>query len=390
MQVEIGSNLGGVHPRGRVWQRDGGRDALPPEDAERQRNNGRVLLVSPAWVGDMVMSQTVVATLARRGAEVHCLAPPATRDLARRMPGVTASHLIRTRHGRLDFGERSRVAMRLRRLRFERAVVLPGSFKSALVPAFARIPHRIGYCKEARGALFTDARALDARKLPRMVDRFAALADADAEPPRLVADTKVRAQRAAELGVALDRTIIALCPGATYGPAKRWPEACFADVARACRDRGADVWLMGGAADAGAAERISRRSLAHNLAGRTSLTDAVDLLSAAHAVVSNDSGLMHVAAALGVPVVAIYGSTTPAFTPPLGERTEIVAEELPCRPCFARECPLGHLNCLRHIRPGRVLAALERLGAFDGDGSANPRAAAAPGAVREPLAAASR
>lgn len=369
MQVEIGSNPG-VLPRGRVWQRDGGGDALPPEDAERQRNNGRVLLVSPAWVGDMVMSQTVVATLARRGAEVHCLAPPATRDLARRMPGVTASHLIRTRHGRLDLGERSRVAMRLRRLRFERAVVLPGSFKSALVPALARIPHRIGYRKEARGALLTDARTLDARKLPRMVDRFAALADADAEPPRLVADAKVRVRRAAELGVALDRTIIALCPGAAYGPAKRWPEACFADVARACRDRGADVWLMGGPADAEAAERIARRSLAHNLAGRTSLTDAVDLLSAAHAVVSNDSGLMHVAAALGVPVVAIYGSTTPAFTPPLGERTEIVAEELPCRPCFARECPLGHLNCLRHIRPGRVLAALERFGAFDG-GSAN-------------------
>ena len=333
---------------------------VDPQLAARER----VLLVSPAWVGDMVMSQTVVAALAGRGAEVHCLAPRATRDLARRMPGVAAAHLIRTRHGRLDFGERSRVAMRLRRLRFHRAVVLPGSFKSALVPALARIPHRIGYRREARGALLTDARALDARKLPRMVDRFAALADADAKPPRLLADHKARERRAAELGLALDRNIVALCPGAAYGPAKRWPEACFADVARACRERGADVWLLGGAADAEAAERIARRSLARNLAGRTSLADAVDLLSAARAVVSNDSGLMHVAAALGVPVVAVYGSTTPCFTPPLGDRTEIIAEELACRPCFARECPLGHLNCLRHIRPGRALAALERLGAI--------------------------
>ena len=352
----------------------------------------RVLLISPAWVGDMVMSQTVAAALAQRGAEVHCLAPRPTRDLARRMPGVAASHLIRTRHGRLDLGERNRVAMRLRRLRFERAVVLPGSFKSALVPALARIPHRIGYRKEARGALLTDARTLDAQKLPRMVDRFAALAGADAEPPRLVADPRARARRAAELGLALDRTIIALCPGAAYGPAKRWPEACFADVARACRDRGADVWLMGGAADAEAAERIARRSLARNLAGRTSLADAVDLLSAAHAVVSNDSGLMHVAAAVGVRVVAVYGSTTPAFTPPLGERIEVIAEDLPCRPCFARECPLGHLNCLRHIRPGRVLAALERLGAFDGDGLANPLSlapTAPPGDVPGPMTAAS-
>ena len=359
-----------------------------PQLAARER----VLVVSPAWVGDMVMSQTLVATLAGRGAEVHCLAPRATCDLARRMPGVAASHLIRTRHGRLDFSERSRVAMRLKRLRFQRAVVLPGSFKSALVPALARIPQRIGYRKEARGALLTDARTLDAQKLPRMVDRFAALADADAEPPRLVADAEARARRAAELGLALDRTIVALCPGAEYGPAKRWPEACFADVARACRDRGADVWLMGGAADAAAAERIARRSLTHNLAGRTSLADAVDLLSAAHAVVSNDSGLMHVAAALGVPVVAVYGSTTPRFTPPLGERTEIVEEELPCRPCFARECPLGHLNCLRHIRPGRVLAALERLGVFDGDGCANSLAlapAAESSDVSSPLTAAS-
>lgn len=311
------------------------------------------------------MSQTVVAALARRGAEVHCLAPPATRDLARRMPGVAASHLMRTRHGRLDFGERSRVAMRLRRLGFRRALVLPGSFKSALVPALARIPHRVGYRKEGRGLLLTEARALDARALPRMVDRFAALAEAAAEPPRLVADAEARERRAAELGLALDRTIVALCPGAEYGPAKRWPEACFADVARACRERGADVWLFGGAADARAAERIARRSLARNLAGKTSLTDAVDLLSAAHAVVSNDSGLMHVAAALGVPVVAIYGSTTPAFTPPLDERAQILEEELACRPCFARKCPLDHLNCLRRIRPGRVLAALERLSVFE-------------------------
>ena len=230
--------------------------------------------------------------------------------------------------------------------------------------ALARIPHRIGYRKEARGVLLTDARTLDRRALPRMVDRFAALADAGAEPPRLRADYQARERLAAELGLALDRTIVALCPGAEYGPAKRWPEACFADVARACRDRGAEVWLLGGAADAEAAERIARRSLAHNLAGRTSLADAVDLLSAAHAVVSNDSGLMHVAAALGVPVVAVYGSTSPAFTPPLGDRTEIIAEELACRPCHSRECPLGHLNCLRRIRPGRVLAALERLGAI--------------------------
>ncbi len=277
--------------------------------------------------------------------------------------------------------------MRLRRLGFRRAVVLPGSFKSALVPALARIPHRIGYRKEARGVLLTDARTLDARALPRMVDRFAALADAPAEPPRLFADARARERRAAELGLAMDRTIVALCPGAEHGPAKRWPEACFADVARACRERDADVWLFGGAADAEAAERIARRSLAHNLAGQTSLADAVDLLSAAHAVVSNDSGLMHVAAALGVPVVAVYGSTTPAFTPPLIERARVIEEELPCRPCFARECPLGHLNCLRRIRPGRVLAALERLGVLDAaDNSANTHASSpAPqqaGAVR--------
>ena len=328
-------------------------------------------MISPAWVGDMVMSQPVVAALARRGAEVHCLAPPSTHELAPRMPGVAATHLIRTRHGRIDFGERRRVAMRLKRLRFHRAVVLPGSFKSALVPALARIPRRVGYRKEARGLLLSDSRALDASALPRLVDRFAALADTDAEPPRLLADAEARERRAEELGLALDRTVVALCPGAEYGSAKRWPEACFADVARACRERGVDVWLLGSAADAERGERIARRSFARNLAGQTSLAQAVDLLSAAQAVVSNDSGLMHVAAALGVPVVGIYGSTTPAFTPPLGAASEILEEKLDCRPCFARECPLEHLNCLRRIRPGRVLGALERLGLFDDDGSTN-------------------
>ena len=330
----------------------------------------KVLVVAPAWVGDMVMAHAIVPGLAARGDEVHFLAPPSTAPLPARMPGVAATHRHCARRGRLDWRRRRQAARQLRRGGFDQAIVLPGSFKSALTPALAGVPKRTGFRGEARFGLINDMRPLNAEAMPRLVDRFAALADTTPAPPRLRADEAARPRLLARLGIALDRPAVALCPGAEYGAAKRWPAEHFAALAELCARAGAAVWVLGSAADRPAAAAIAQRAAVVDLTGRTSLAEAVDVLSAAHGAVTNDSGLMHVAGALGVPVVAVYGSTSPVFTPPLGGRAAVVERQLDCRPCFARECRLGHLDCLRGLPPARVFAALRGLGVFAAHGRA--------------------
>ena len=324
----------------------------------------KVLVVAPAWVGDMVMAHTLVPGLVRGGAVIHFLAPPRPAALAKRMPDVAAVHTLKVSRGEFGMGERWRKARRLAHAGFDWAIVLPNSFKSALVPLFAAIGRRTGFTGEARYGLLNDRRDLDAGRWPRLVDRFAALAEVEPEVPRLRPDPVRRRELVRTFGLADDRPVIALCPGAAYGPSKRWPAERFATVARRVASTGAEVWVLGSARDAALATVIGNCSPAINLAGKTSLLDAVDLLSAASAAVTNDSGLMHVAAALGVPVAAIYGSTTPAFTPPLSSRAVAIGHDLPCRPCFRRECPLGHLACLRNTSVDRVLGALTELGAM--------------------------
>ena len=194
--------------------------------------------------------------------------------------------------------------------------------------------------------------------MPRLVDRYAALADAPARAPLLKPDPANRAAALARLGLANERGrgIVALCPGAAFGSAKRWPIEHFARVAQACAGDGKAVWLFGSESEQSLCEDVASRVPGTvNLAGRADLATAIDLLSAVDCVVANDSGLMHVATALNRPVIALFGSTSPDFTPPLGERAVILREPQPCSPCFARTCPLGHLRCLVDLSPDRVL-----------------------------------
>ncbi|MCB0074118.1 MAG: lipopolysaccharide heptosyltransferase II, partial [Caldilineaceae bacterium] len=288
----------------------------------------RILIVGPAWVGDMVMSHALVQVLGQRHpeAEVHVLAPPATAPVARRMPGVARVWELAVGHGELGLRRRWRLARALRDARFAQAIVVPNSFKSALVPWLARIPARIGWHGEQRYGVLTDRRRLDPLRTPLQVQRFAALGVSARETlpeplpvPRLRADEARGREIAAALKLRTDGPIAVLCPGAEYGPAKRWPEAHFARIAQHLRENGAHVWLMGSAGDAAVCDRICALGGGDvaNLAGRTSLAEAIDLLSLADRVVCNDSGLMHVAAALGRRVTAIFGSTSDAFTPPL-------------------------------------------------------------------------
>lgn len=310
------------------------------------------------------MAHTMVPGMAACGDAVHFLAPSATAPLATRMAGVASVQRIRTNHGALGLGERLRTGRRLRRMGFDQAIVLPGSFKSALAPLFAGIPRRTGWRGEFRYGVLNDARQLDASRWPRLVDRFAALAGVAPATPRLTADPTARERLLARHGLRAEGLVVALCPGAEYGPAKRWPAEHFATLARKCAEAGAEVWIVGSAKEAALGDAIRMTGsgrVAVNLAGRTSLLEAVDLLSAASAVVANDSGLLHVAAALDVPVAAVYGSTSPDFTPPLGVRTVALQRELDCSPCFRRECPLGHTDCLRGLAPAEVFAALGEL-----------------------------
>ena len=329
----------------------------------------KALIVAPAWIGDMVMAHTLVQVLARehRGCEIHVVAAPATAPLASRMPGAAAVYELAVGHGELGLGRRRRLASALRDHGFQAAYVLPNSFKSALLPWWAGIPKRVGWHGEARYRVLNDRRRLDTSRYPRMIDRFMSLGLPRGAPlpqpsprPELRVDEKNRASALDRLGLDRERPISVLCPGAEYGGAKRWPVSRFAAVARARMDSGHAVWLMGSAGDATAARQIAEAAPGvTDLAGRTSLLDAVDLLSLADAVVTNDSGLMHIACALDRKVIAVFGSTSPDFTPPLSPLATVIEDALDCRPCFQRECPLTHLNCLRGIAPERVIAALE-------------------------------
>ncbi len=295
-------------------------------------------------------------------AEIHVLAPAWSAPLLKRMPEVSAVIDSPFGHGRFDWAGRKALGCRLASAEFARAYVLPNSWKSALVPFFARIPERIGYTGEARYFLLN--RRLPDSRLPRLVDRYAALAGAFPDPtpyPHLISTPEQQRAARLQLGLPVDAAPAIFCPGAEYGPAKRWPAHHFATLARSLA---APVWLLGSEKDAPIGAEIAQLSggAALNLCGRTTLEQAIDLIAGARAVVSNDSGLMHIAAALDRPLVALYGSSSPGYTPPLSVRAKILTLGLPCSPCFKRTCPLPApetLRCLEDLSPAQVFAALD-------------------------------
>ncbi|AZZ46925.1 lipopolysaccharide heptosyltransferase II [Pseudomonadaceae bacterium SI-3] len=334
-----------------------------------------ILIVGPSWVGDMVMAQTLFVCLKQRhpDCQIDVLAPEWSRPILERMPEVRQALSFPVGHGVLDMATRRNIAQGLRG-KYEQAILLPNSLKSALVPFFAGIPKRTGWRGEMRFGLINDMRKLDKQRYPLMIERFMALAyEPGAELPapypkpalRIVEHSRDAALTRFELS--LDRPVLALCPGAEFGESKRWPAEHFAKVAEVKIREGWQVWLFGSKNDHAVGEQILQqlipglREEALNLAGETSLAEAIDLLSCAEAVVSNDSGLMHVAAALGRPLVSVYGSTSPAFTPPLSDQVEVVRLGLDCSPCFERTCRFGHNNCMRELTPRPVIEALGRL-----------------------------
>jgi len=332
----------------------------------------RILIVAPNWIGDTLLAQPLFARLRRKlpSAVIDAMAPPWTAPVLRRMPEISDVIEAPFLHGKLELRARWRLGRGLRAHQYDEAIVLPNTFKAALVPFFAEIPLRVGFVGETRYGLLTLVHRLDEKKLPLMAERYAQLAERPgAPPPRPLAPAKLNVDEAnliialGRLGLSRAKPVVALCPGAEFGPSKRWPAGHFAALARRLAAMGRAVWIFGSPNDRPIGEEIAKlaEGAAVNLCGRTDLAAAIDLLSIAEIVVTNDSGLMHLAAAVGRPIVALYGSSSPEHTPPLTERARLVRTGIDCSPCFARDCPLGHHKCMVDLTPERVLAEIEEV-----------------------------
>ena len=326
----------------------------------------KILVVAPSWIGDTLLAQPLFARLREKlpGVEIDALAPGWTAPALRRMPEIAEVMEAPFGHGELKLSGRRRLGHALRPRGYSEAVVLPNTFKSALVPFFAAIPRRTGFVGELRYGLLNVVHKLDAARLPLMAERYAQLAEKPGEPVvrplpevRLRVDDANRLATLQRLGLSPEKPVVAFCPGAEYGPAKRWPARHFAELARRLTARGRAVWLFGSDKDKAIGEEVVRLSdgAPVNLCGRTDLAGAIDLLSLAEVVVSNDSGLMHVAAGVGRPIIALYGSSSPEHTPPLSPKARLVSTGIECSPCYARECPLGHFKCMNELSPERVM-----------------------------------
>ena len=327
------------------------------------------LIIAPQWIGDAVMTEPLLRRLAARGERLTVGALPWVAPVYCAMPQVADVIEFPFAHGGLQFKARRSIAKRLAG-QFDKAYVLPNSLKSALLPFLASIPQRIGYLGESRVGLLTH-RLKNPKNKPPMVAFYSALSGesglADDRPELHMAAAQVEATLH-ELGLSRGAYVV-FAPGAEFGPAKRWPARHFSELAA---QLDATVVLLGSGKEAALCDEIAapvnavQAGRCLNLAGKTSLPQALALIAASRSTVSNDSGLMHVAAALGVPQVAIFGSSSPLHTPPLSDKARVLwlkndpayQPPLDCAPCFARECPLGHTRCLNDISAARVLQAL--------------------------------
>jgi len=326
------------------------------------------LIVGPSWIGDMVMAQSLFITLKQQypNCIIDVLAPAWSLSVIRRMPEINVAIDMGVLHGEFSLLKRRRLGIELRYKAYTHAITIPRSWKSALIPYFAKIPVRTGYKGEMRYGLLNDIRTLDKKILKQTVQRYVAHSSSgnvtvapDTPFPKLTVypdNQKILLER---FNLSLDSPVACMMPGAEYGPAKQWPLTHFAGLAKRLLENGWQVWILGSAKDSAAGDGIielmpddSAKEKVINLCGKTELVDTVDLLALAKSVISNDSGLMHVAAAVGVNVNVIYGSSTPDYTPPLADvnKAKIFYLSLSCSPCFKRVCPLGHTDCLNNIK----------------------------------------
>jgi heptosyltransferase-2 len=340
----------------------------------------RILIIAPNWIGDAVMSQPLLANLKANypQSQIDVLASPWVAPIYRACSEVHQVIEAQLEHKQLQWGLRKQLARQLELKQYEACFVLPNSLKSALLPWLANIPLRIGYRGEMRFALINFALDNPSKtNRPPMANHYLALGNVihpsqeidvnQSTDPKLNISPAAKQSVSAKLQIAgiKENSIYVFCPGAEYGVTKRWPTEHFATLAQQLiRDEpDAHVILLGSKGDHKLGEAIiadaSSSSRIQNWCGETSLDEAIALIGMCRVLVSNDSGLMHIGAALKVPQVAIFGSSDPHHTPPLSDRAQVIWLNLPCSPCHKRECPLGHLKCLNDILPATVLSAIQ-------------------------------
>lgn len=336
-------------------------------------NNKKILIIGPSWLGDMIMAQALFKTLKNTlPCTIEVIAPEWSLPIVNKMPEVSASLVLPIQHGKLAIAMRYKLGKELRNNNYDQAIVLPNSWKSALIPLFAKIPQRTGWLGEMRWGLLNDIHYLNPTKFPKMMQRYIALAypKATALPsitpiPSLTADLLAAKNLLTKFNLARPTgKILALCPGAAYGSAKRWPVEHFITLARQKIAQGWYIWLFGSQQDAIITTQICQQlSTNHyNFAGKLTLANTVDLMALTNVVISNDSGLMHMAASLNKYLIALYGPTSPNFTPPFGANSHIITQNLPCSPCHKKTCPLQHQQCMLTITPQQIASLMAKDG----------------------------
>jgi heptosyltransferase-2 len=340
----------------------------------------RILIIAPNWIGDAVMSQPLLAHLKvlYPQSQIDVLAAPWVAPIYRACAEVHEVIEARLEHKQLQWGLRKQLAKQLELNQYTACFVLPNSLKSALIPWLANIPFRIGYRGEMRFGLINLVLNNPSKvNRPPMANHYLALANVldhsqeidtkqPADPQLNISPTAKQSVRAKLQATAInEQSIYVLCPGAEYGVTKRWPTEHFASLAQQLSENEPDahVILLGSKGDHALGQdiisQVAKTSQIQNWCGETSLDEAIALIGMSKALVSNDSGLMHIGAALKVPQVAIFGSSDPEHTPPLSNEAKVIWLHLPCSPCHKRECPLGHLKCLKDILPATVLSAIQ-------------------------------
>ncbi|MFZ0219144.1 MAG: lipopolysaccharide heptosyltransferase II [Candidatus Aquirickettsiella sp.] len=335
----------------------------------------KILIISPAWIGDIVIAQSLYKYLKHRDSEtiIDVLAPAWSHELYALMPEINEIFTMPLGHSQFQLKKRWQLGKRLRSQKYHQAIILPNSWKSAIIPFAARIPIRTGWLGEQRFGLLNDWRILNKKITPMMVQRYLALGNIktlanknfhwQTFQPHLEVTHNHLSKNIKSLFLVKKTPLLILCPGAAYGPAKCWPAEYFAEIANLKKSNGWKIVLIGSKSDESMGQKIQQltKNTCINLIGKTSLLEALTILSFATLVISNDSGLMHLTAAIDRPLIALYGSSSPEFTPPLSEKAKIIYLKLSCSPCFKRECPLIHFKCLKQLTPKIVVNAINEM-----------------------------
>ena len=336
----------------------------------------KILVVGPSWVGDSVMAQTLYKRIKKElpSSQIDVMSPHWSLALLERMPEVCKKIVSPFSHGETKLFERYRLGQGLKKENYDRAIILTNSLKSSLIPYFARIGVRTGWLGEFRYGLINDIRSSKKLKKSLMIEKFAALSLYEENYsienltfPELEIDFANQRKFLEEFSIDYSKNTMAICPGAEFGPSKRWPAEYYAEIAIFYVNKGWNVLCIGSKNDEdigieiGSLNNLGCNESFINLIGKTSLQDAIDILAFTEKVVTNDSGLMHIAAAVKTPLVALYGPSSPEYTPPLISKKKILRKTQGYEKVRYGSNEKGYHQSLLDIKPEEVLNALEEL-----------------------------